>query len=188
MAMFLKKFRSQRAKNHSKKGIFRLKKEKNPTIEPSITWTMSDDAASEQSSSPYNAKTLALGTLTQGTLVEVKDVIKNDSTEPNVTFTETEVMQHELNHMRQLVEKDSEISMYKKANKGLQEQFVKKWADLKEKYQYDLTEKNNELAQVQTELQATKGELAQISSVLIQTQHQLHEHTTLSSSWLPWLN
>jgi hypothetical protein len=188
MAMFLKKFRSQRAENASKKGIFRLKKDKNPAIEPSITWTMSDDMASEHSSSPYNSKTLAQGTLLQGTLVEVKDVSKNDSTEPNLTFTETEVMQHELNHMRQLVAKDSEISMYKKANKGLQKQFVKESADLQEKYQKDLNEKKNELAQVQTELQATKVEMAQISSVLIQTQHQLHEQTTLSSSWLPWLN
>lgn len=188
MPNFLKKYRSHRSEkpswngifrseNTSKKGIFRVKKDEKRAIQPSITWTMSDDATIEQPSSPH-------------TYVQDKKVVisSDDAIEATLTFTEKELMEHEINHIRQLAEKDREIFMYKEANQHIQAKFNKALAELKETCENDMDEKENEVAQLQIELQSSKEALKKISSVLIQTQHQLHEKTG-SSSWLQtWLN
>jgi hypothetical protein len=196
MSKLMKIFSGQKVNKTEKKvknsnGIFRRSRrshEKNPTIEQSITWTMSEEAASESSSSPTHSHSL-----TNEPLVDVskirRSVESHLTSEPVLTFTETEVMRNELNRIRQFAEKDTEIANLKQVYEELEITHSKEMAEKEEeitKAVDTLEEKENELSHAKDDLLCAKKEMATMGSFLIQCQHELD--AKLNMSWLPWVN
>lgn len=170
--MFLKKFRSSTKKrsddasNLSKKStrsIFRSHSKKNGSkksggapplatcIQQSNTWSLSEDSGSPKEllmhPVQFDSKILGKG-----------EIAKGNNT---ITFTEDEIMQNELNHMRQLADKDEQITSHKNENKQLKKRFEEAMAELEVKYQNELALKELELAAAKTLLEETKSDLAE---------------------------
>ena len=167
--MFLKKFRSKRGDKalSTKKSIFRSSKKQKSggeenaggtLIAPSITWTMSEDISEEETHQESNVGSSGM-----------------------VVFTEAQLMQHELSHMRQLEE-------LKQANAKTAKQHAKAMAELQEKHelakQMLLIERERSL-KLESELIERKQDLCQVSSELIKTQHKLHDYE-MKYSWFSW--
>ena len=162
------------ARSSSKGGIFRQKKtvktvatiELFPTIEAGLTFSLSED---------YDDAPV---------LCEVDDddddVVQEE--EPTITFTEKEVMQNELNHIRKMRGKEAEVDKMKTVMDELKAAHVKKMAKreeelarTKEVFAKVLNKKEEELTEVRTELEGIKIELTKVCSVLIGCQHDLHQ-------------
>ena len=167
MPKFLNKFRSSKkrnddASNLSKKSkgssIFRHNSKKHGkskgtpplAIQQSNTWSLSEDSGSP--------KELIHPVQFQSMIVSKSNISTKGNT---VTFTEDEIMQNELNHLRPLADKDAEITILKKENKQLKQRFEETMSNLEHKYQKALGEKEIELAAAKTLLEETKSDLAE---------------------------
>ena len=162
----------------SNSSIFRHGKPANsgsPSVEPALTWSLSNDEETSQSEflpSPQVRKIASY------------------------IFSEQDLMTNELNHMRQLAEKQREIAKLQEvhaelaqllANKdeeiaNAKEEIDFKDRELAEVYQ-ELSEKDEELIETKMELEQTKNQLNTVSTVLMKCQREHHEK--VSQVW-PW--
>lgn len=157
--------------------IFRTaKSSSSPSIEPALTWSLSTDEEECKG----------------GDFVPSPQVQKISS----FIFSEKELMTNELNHMRQLAEKQEEIAKLQRVHVELNELLASKDEEiekmkeeldfkdreLQETYQ-ELSEKDDELVETKLALHEAKNELNVVSSVLMKCQHELHE--SVSRAW-PW--
>jgi len=102
-----------------------------------------------------------------------------------LTFTEEQVQQNELQHMRQLMKKDVEITKHKQANDEIRKTHDSAMTELRSKYKAVLDACQEELDDVTCQLKETKQELITVSSVLMKTQYDLFElESKKDSSWL----
>lgn len=175
------KDKKEKGGSSKKSGIFRLMKgektaattELFPTIEAGITFSMSEDY--EES-------------LVQS---EIENDITVKEDERTITFSEAEVMQNELNHIRSLRAKQEEINKMRAVLEELKATYARKIAE-KEKqlvktveiFEKLLNEREEEVTEVRTALEETKVELTKVCSTLMGCQHDLHEERTKNSqSW-----
>jgi hypothetical protein len=114
---------------------------------------------------------------------EIEDVVE----EPTIAFTEQEIMQNELNHMRKFMAKQDEVNAMAAVLEELKTSHALKLAakedelmETKETYELLLNEKEEQLVEVKTQLTETKGELNKVCSVLMECQHELHVERTKS--------
>lgn len=142
-------------------------------VSPSIgeTLTMTTSVDSEDTSAPTS---------------EIEDVVE----ERTIAFTEEEIMQNELNHMRQYMAKQEEVNAMAAVLEELKTSHALKLAakeeeliETKETYELLLNEKEEQLIEVQTQLTETKGELQKVCSVLMEFQDELHKEQTKSQFW-----
>jgi hypothetical protein len=202
MSKFLKKIRTRRAENNattprkqSKGGIFRRsgrqgkvvvksnssskQYEAPPDLAPALTMSLSEEMDEDEDEDV--------------TILSMAEIVAHSTLqeEPTVTFTEKQVMQNTLQHMRELSTKEREVFKMKSV---LEELKSIHWAEIEEKeqeiaacksdFEQKLNEKEGELCVVKIELIETKREFKQVSSVLIETQHELHE--SKNTIWGTW--
>lgn len=179
----------------ARRGVFRrasltsqpwLKKEENeateatPSIQQGITWTMSEDEEHTTTSSK-SIQPVAVKKITMDSTAK-QETKRKITIERTLTFTEKEVMQNQLYHMRQLIAKDQEIAQKQQVNQEMRQQFNKTLAELKEQHSNEMDAAEMELVMTQCELEQTKEEMVQVSGVLMQTQNELFE-ATQAKSW-----
>lgn len=124
------------------------------------------------------------------TCTDMSSVLQYDESNPNmVMFTQQQVMENSLHHMRQLQDKQQEVNQMKVVMKELVEKHAERIAEKDEelaqsKHEFTeaLREKQIEIVAVKEELVETKKELSTVSSVLIQCQHELHD-TKANNKW-----
>ena len=111
--------------------------------------------------------------------------------ESTITFTETEVMRNELNHIRQLSTKQGEIHMLESVLDELKVVHAENGGKgggacyNQGRVETMLNQTEEELDEVRTELRESKRELTKVCSVLIGCQHDLYElQTKKLQSWL----
>lgn len=171
----------------TRRFVFRSNKtiKQYPSVEPALTYTLSQDEKEEMVSTPQSL----------ATEVQMSPPVKQMFSS-SYMFSEEDLMANELNHMRRLVEKQSEITTLETVHNDLTQRLATKDAELanvheklenkdrelQEVYQ-ELSVTDDELIQAKLELSDAKDELNAVSSALIQCQHQLHEQA--SKCW-PW--
>jgi hypothetical protein len=139
-----------------------------PSLEQTLTMTTSIDSEDDPTS---------------------EDVIGSSRKESIITFTEREVMQNELNHMRELNIAEERIRELSNTIEELEtahfhqiSQLEQEWEISDKRFDSLLYEMEDELKRVQQELQERKNELMTTSVVLMRCQHELHELKS-SRSW-----
>lgn len=211
--MFLKKLRTRRSENtgdvsttprKSKSGVFNRRKavakdveeyEPPPDLMPGLTMTLSQETDDEEQSVP--TMTVSREMDDDVSLLSLAESLMSNSGAPyesgetTFTFTEKQVMENSLQHMREISAKEREVFKIKTL---LEELKSIHWAELQEKaqelaackssFEALLNTTEGELCVVRTALSETKQELKQVSSVLIECQHKLHE--TKSHIWGTW--
>jgi hypothetical protein len=164
----------QQGSSGSKKGRFRrsqLAKESHAVSSIEQTLTMTTSVDSEDKPTPS----------------EMEDVVQ----EATIAFTEQEIIQNELNHMRKFMAKQEEVNAMVAVLEELKTSHALKIAakedeliETKETYELLLNEKEEQLVEVKTQLTETKGELKKVCSVLMEFQHDLHTEQTKNQFWL----
>jgi len=147
------------------------------SIQPGITWTMTEDEHISSTSSPQS-----------GLSVSAQNIVprETNTSEPTMTFTEKEIMQNQLNHMRQLAEKDREIANYERVNQELHQKFDQTLTELEELHQVVLAEAEMKIAFAKSEVQEAKEKMVHMSATLMKTQAELFEATN-RSNWSIWV-
>ena len=145
-----------------------------PTVEPALTFSLSQDEADHV-------------LLTQSPKVQKIS---------SYIFTEQELMQNELNHMRQLASKQEEIAKLQKVHEEVSQRLASKEEELEqtkeelafkekelaETYQ-ELSNTDSELVETKMELVDTKDKLNHVSACLMNLQHQVYDKTTRFWPW-----
>ena len=151
-----------------------------PTVEPALTFSLSQDEADAASDVDHLL-------LTQSPKVQKIS---------SYIFTEQELMQNELNHMRQLASKQEEIAKLQKVHEELSQRLASKEEELEqtkeelafkekelaETYQ-ELSNTDSELVETKMELVDTKDKLNHVSACLMNLQHQVYDKTTRFWPW-----
>lgn len=168
-------------KGGSQSSIFRRAKQSSSNaqllVEPALTWSLSNDEAAEGQSDHTPSP-------------QVQKI-------SSYIFSEQDLMNNELTHMRQLAEKQQEIAKLQQVHvelaqllaskdetiEGMQQELDFKDSELKEVYE-ELSDKDAELVETRLELVEAKKELNVVSAVLMKCQADLHEQ--VSKVW-PWL-
>jgi chromosome segregation ATPase len=179
LSLFRKHRHHESSNNHSK-GIFRggrkAARRQEPTIQPAITWTLSDEAEEEAACLKERMAPLVIQSHAAVSIQSPK-VQKISS----YVFTEQELMVNELNHVRQLAEKQQQISKMQVVNEELRQALEQKEKELADSRKRLVTTAKKlgsvqcEKVAMQVELAETKGMLNRLGSTLIQNQHELHE-------------
>lgn len=195
--MFLKKLRMRRSNNRINNN--KVKKE---IIGKAPLLTKDDDDDNE--SLPDLGLTLTMSLSHEeeeqsmgdddmsSTCTDMSSVLQYDESNPNmVMFTQQQVMENSLHHMRQLQDKQQEVNELRNVvlvelTKKHAERMAEKDDELaqsKHDFTEALQEKQMELQDVKKELVETKKELSTVSSVLIQCQHELHDAKVNNNKW-----
>jgi DNA gyrase/topoisomerase IV subunit A len=171
--MFLKRLRTRRANKtvNAQKETEKIISSKGRDneealdIELALTMSLSHDEGEEEKQSV-------------GCILSTQNEVPNPEV---VTFTQQQVMQNSLFHLRQLNAKQEEITKLKVVTDELKATYAKRITEKEEElaqtradFEDVLQKKQNELTDVKEELVETKQELSNVCSVLIQTQHALH--------------
>ena len=152
------------AKSSSSKrmsGMFRSKKitkskdnvDDIPMIQPGRTWSMSEDE------SVTEEPTVTSTAIAPVSVANMTAATKKAGTTGLLTFTEQEVTQNYVNHMRDLNQKNTEIAKHKHANQELAQEYNKTTAELKAYYTSALEEQDMELAEMEDALDDAKEEI-----------------------------
>jgi hypothetical protein len=164
--MFLKKLRTRRAdKDHKtkatkeSKSIFRQKTGAVPEIQHVLTMTTSEDEE---------------GVPLPSTVWDLS-IAKEIHDSAALTFTQQQIMDYELNHMRGLNEKRREFDALKASQARVLAVKDGELAQAQVDFGIVLHEKDNEIATLKEEVVETKEQLSKVSTVLIRVQHELHE-------------
>ena len=125
-------------------------------------------------------------------LIETKQLVEASPEKPakieedTVTFTNQELMQHELKHMREVNDLKSTIVDLKEAQEELiakHESEIEKKDDENMDLLIELRQSQAQVTELEAELVETKEELAVVSTKLIQVQHELFE-TKTTPAWI----
>lgn len=175
-------------KKSSSKSIFRKSKSEEPapsiTLERVLTTTLSDDEKDKSYGSialdvPSKPEAFAVKTPEaeavdvepqQEAVVAAKSP-EQEAIETTLTFTEKQVMDYELNHMRQLQAKQEELNKLKaelEAEKSAHEQQLNEM-------QTKLDKSQEEVKELEGKLDQAKSKLNIVSSTLMQCQRELFE-------------
>ena len=173
---------SNKAGSSARRGIFQAKRRTGkldptrddvPGIGPGLTFSTSEDAEDATLSSDYAA-------INHDKCDVDKTIV--ESVKPSITFSESEVLENQLTHMRELWLKDEEIIRIETAMKDMKKELLQRVAEKEEQlaksmasFEKNLIEKEEELSKVRVDLQATKDELNKVCAVLIKCQHDLFE-------------
>jgi hypothetical protein len=179
--MFLKKLRTRRSSKADKidktkaatkesKSIFRKPTDAvDPEIEHVFTMSMSEDEEDVSVSSSSTVRVLS----------SIADDIDDSEV---LTFTQRQIMDSELDHMRQLNKQQREMDgAFKASQARVLAEKEREMAEAKVDFETVLQEKGKEIATLKEEVIKTKEELSKVSTVLIRVQHELHEKK--SSTW-----
>jgi hypothetical protein len=169
------------------------------SIQPSITFTLSEDEATDDTDIADVENQLHIETTTN-TEVEDQQPVKMETDTGSIddlsprsrtmTFTHLELMRHELAHQMQLAARDREIHALKQQNETLKVEHdvvLSTKDDEISRLKHALTEVEAVLSKSQTDLEVANNEQTKILSVLMDTQYKLHEEK--NKSWIsPWLS
>ena len=197
-------------KNRNKKGGGHQSRNM-MTIQPAITFTLSEDEASNNinsSSSINNDKTknidgfadvenqlrIATNATAEDDEAAVAMETDNNDKSPHssrtMTFTHLELMRHELAHQMQLAARDREIQALQLQNEAMKQEHGKVLSTKDEeisKLKHALSEVESVLSKHKEELEVANSEQSKIIGVLMNTQVQLHEEQ--NKSWIsPWIS
>lgn len=139
-------------------GMFRSKKSTKsvddiPMIQPGRTWSISEDESVAEEPTATSTAILPV------TVTNMTAATKKAETKGLVTFTEQEVTQNYVNHMRELNQKNREIAKHKHANLELAQELNKTTAELTAYYTSALEEQDMELAELKDALDDAKEEM-----------------------------
>jgi hypothetical protein len=141
-------------------------------IDRVLTMTMTEDeedsVVSTNVGSPMNM------TGAQPSILLLNNAQEEDPAEDEdvITFTQEELMQHELEHIRQLSTLEQRIQTLENEMKFMNAKHAQKCKN----YELELELKDVLLRKSRQEIAETKRELEKVASTLIQTQHTLHEN------------
>lgn len=173
--MFLKKLRTRRADKADKpqatkqsKSIFRKHTDYAaiPEIQHVLTMTTSEDEEED----------LVLVSSTARDLSIAEEIHDSEI----LTFTQQQIMDYELNHMRQLNETRREFDEFKASQARVLAIKDSELAQAQADFETVLHEKEKEVATLKEEVAETKEKLSKVSTVLIRVQQDLYEK---KSSW-----
>ena len=176
------------------------------TIEPSITWTMSQDEETSHSSSASPQSTTStlqadtdkskkIALIEEGLYTKSepnsKDleaiVAKAIESSPAIASLKAVIKHNGQMYKLQLGLKDDVISMHESVNKELRNQFSNTLAELRTRHNFEMFDLELQLLDTETNLEEKTEELEKVSSALLQTQHELYEKEILAASFtLPW--
>ena len=170
-------------------------------IVPAITFTMSEDESSDIIRSPVSdienqvphfeestSSEMAVGPDTPMS-TDTKDASVGTGESDTMTFTHLEIMRNELEHMRQLAEKDKEIHALQAATESMQathgQALSTKDAEIT-LIQQALTAVESALAETKQELAHVNQEQSKAIKILMETQYELYElkHSSNQGSWM----
>ena len=180
------------------------------TIQPAITFTLSEDEAnsSSSSSSINDGKTKSVDGFADvenqlhiatnitaeddeaAVAMETDNSYKGPHSSRTMTFTHLELMRHELAHQMQLAARDREIQSLQLQNEAMKQEHGKVLSTKDEeisKLKHALSEVESVLSKNKEELEVANSEQSKIIGVLMNTQVQLHEEQ--NKSWIsPWIS
>mmetsp|Transcript_57422 Transcript_57422/g.140147 ORF Transcript_57422/g.140147 Transcript_57422/m.140147 type:complete len:271 (-) Transcript_57422:208-1020(-) len=198
--------RKQQTKNNKKQGGNQSRDMM--TIQPAITFTLSEDEANNNNNSSSSNKTknvdgfadvenqlhIATNKTAEDDEAAVAMETDNNDKSPQsirtMTFTHLELMRHELAHQMQLAARDREIHALQQQKEEMEQEHGKVLStkdDEISKLKHALSEVETVLSKHQQELEVANSEQSKIIGVLMNTQVQLHEEQ--NKSWIsPWLS
>lgn len=174
------------------------------TIEPSITWTMSQDEETSDSSSPQSSTSTfhedtkesketalmeeGLSTKSETSKKDLEAIVaKALESSPAIASLKAVIKHNGKMHKLQLGMKDDVIAMHEQVNEVMRNQFSNTLAELRTRHNFEMFDLELQLLDTETDLEEKTEELEKVCSVLLQTQQELYEKEILAtSSSLPW--
>ena len=156
-------------------GTASFAKEGESSIDHVLTMTMTEDEEDTKSLISTNAGSpahdVSEATVLLADIEQSQPIADDEEQSGLVTFTEAELMQHELEHMRQVSALEQELRLTRSEIEGMKASYQKQLKSC----ELELELKEMFLQNTRQELSHTKQELKNVASTLMQAQDELYE-------------
>jgi hypothetical protein len=179
-------FRRSNIKTNNKVELT-LSSDDQPSISENLTWTTSQDEAEEIPLSTFNTEYLSIG-LTAAVNEPNDPILPEESDTKTLSFTEKELMDNQLNHIRSLSKLETEVAELKYAIEVMakkHEAEVYRKDDEYVELLIKVRETEQQLKEVKGELGDVKEELGVVVATLMDIQRKHYEtaHKQDSGFW-----
>lgn len=186
--IFRRKDHSIRSQNKQHPKLEIIPQQQLPRLEQNLTWTLSqdDEEDDEEDNMTTTSNRMSIESFKEeSTTIHVQEETitttiteKAKDEETTFTFTESEMVQHQLNHIRALSQLETKVADLKYDMEALKSQHETEMAKKDDDYVELLIKvrsTEHELSQVKGELGDVKEELGVVAATLMQWQHKHYQ-------------